>query len=156
MGLQILNKWLKGKTPDEDKLQEYLQSYHYQRGLELYNQGCDADAFEEMKRELDEHPKNGLAHLLVAEIYHRHNVIGTALQACNNALKLLSKEGKAEHIAKAYCIRAEIYRSLNEKDNWRNDALKAIEYDSDYVDAIGELADFYYYNKNYNASVYGI
>lgn len=152
MGFQIF-KWLKGKSSDNDsKLLEYQQSYHYQRGLELNNQGRDADAFEELKRELDEHPKNGLAHLLIAEIHQRHNVIGTALQACNNALNLLLKEGNPEYIAKAYCIRSEVYRSLNERDNWYNDALKAIEYNPDYVDAIGELADFHYYSKDYNAS----
>lgn len=134
------------------KQQEYIQSYHYQRGRELHNQGLDHDAFEELKQELDEHPQNGMAHLLIAEIHFQHNIYGTALQAANNAIKILQETENADFLSQVYYIRGEVYRALNEKDNWYNDIQKSLEYDPNSVDAIGELGDYYYYTKNYNAS----
>ena len=69
------------------KQQEFLQSYHYQRGIELHNQGRDGDAFEEFKLELNEHPENGMAHLMIADIHYQHNVMGTAQTTLLNYCK---------------------------------------------------------------------
>ena len=49
----ILSLFQSAEEKKNLKLQEYMQSYHYQRGVELHNQGRDSDAFEELKLELD-------------------------------------------------------------------------------------------------------
>lgn len=134
------------------KQQEFLQSYHYQRGIELHNQGRDGDAFEEFKLELNEHPENGMAHLMIADIHYQHNVMGTALQAANNAIKLLQETANNDYLSQIYYIRGEIYRALNESDNWQSDILKSLEYNPDSVDALGELGDFYYFRNEYDKS----
>ena len=85
----ILSIFISEEKKQNLKQQEYLQSYHYQRGIELCNQGRDSDAFEEFKHELREHPQNGMAHYQIAHIYYQHGNMGSALEAANNALNYL-------------------------------------------------------------------
>lgn len=139
-----------GIKEDEQKL--YLQSYHYQRAIELRNQSRDGDAFEELKTELQEHPKNGHAHLLIAEIHLDHKVLGTALQACNNALDILLDTEDKDSISRAYYTRCKTQRALGEKEKWLSDAELANEYDANNVDALGELGDYYYYSEDFTSS----
>lgn len=132
--------------------QEYLMSYHYQHGMELHKQDRDADAMEEFERELSTHPENGMAHLMVADIYSQHDVLGTALRAANNALKLLHETANRKYLSQAYYIRGKIYRALNESYNWLKDIKKSLEYNPDNVNALCELGDFYYYKNAYDES----
>ena len=148
----ILSLFQSAEEKKNLKLQEYMQSYHYQRGVELHNQGRDSDAFEELKLELDEHPENGMAHLQIADIHLQHNVIGTALKASNNALEHLKPTGNPEYLSQIYYIRGRVYRALEEKDNWYNDIKNSLYYKPDFVDALGELGDYYFYSEDYDAS----
>ena len=148
----LLSLFQSAEEKKNQKQLEYMQSYHYQRGMELHNQGRDADAFEELKLELNEHPENGMAHLQIAEIHLQHNVIGTALQASNNALEHLRQTGNAEYLSQIYYVRGRVYRALDEKDNWHSDIKNSLFYKPDSVDALGELGDYYYYSGDYDAS----
>lgn len=149
---KVLSLFQSESKRKNSKQQDFLQSYHYQRGIELHNQGRDGDAFEEFKLELNEHPENGMAHLMIADMHYQHNVMGTALQAANNAMKLLQETENGDYLSQIYYIRGEIYRALNEPDNWQSDILKSLEYNPDSVDALGELGDFYYYKNEFDKS----
>lgn len=145
--------WFQSAKKKKNKeLLDYLQSYHYQRGIELYNQGRDADAFEEFKLEKEEHPENGVAYLMIAGIHYRHDAMGGALQAANYAIPIFQATGNAHYLSQTYYIRGQIYRNLRDEKNWYNDIQKSLEYDPDSVDSLGELGDYYYYKGDYDAS----
>ena len=153
MDIANVLSWFQTEAKKKNKQQQdYLHSYHYQRGIELHNQSRDHDAFEELKLELEEHPENGMAHLLIADIHFQHDIFGTALQAANNAIRILQTTENTDFLSQCYYIRGKIYRALNERNNWRKDIRKAIEYNPRSVDSLGELGDYYYYEKDYDAS----
>lgn len=149
---RFLSLFQSAEEKNNQKLQEYMQSYHYQRGVELHNQGRDGDAFEEFKLELDEHPENGMAHLQIADIHLQHNVLGTALKASNNALEYLKQTGNSEFLSQIYYVRGRVYRALEEKDNWFSDIKNSLYYRSNSVDALGELGDYYFYSGDYDTA----
>ena len=61
----ILSLFQSAEEKKNLKLQEYMQSYHYQRGVELHNQGRDSDAFEELVSKLYE--REGKVVILIDE-----------------------------------------------------------------------------------------
>lgn len=130
----------------------FLNSYHYQRALELSREGKDGDAADELNEEFNEHPDNGLAHMLMAEIHKRHNNYGTALKACNKAIYHLSVNGLPMDLAHAYWLRSQVNYSLGDRDSWKSDGEKSVKADSKSVDGWGVLGDYHYYLGQYDKS----
>ena len=86
----------KDKRPD---------SYNYQRGLEAFDAEDYDEAFNYFTKELNDNPKNGYAHTLIALIYYMNDEYGKALNSADQAIKYLPKKDteyqESAHITKA-------------------------------------------------------
>ena len=80
-------------------------SYNYQRGLEAFDAEDYDEAFNYFTKELNDNPKNGYAHTLIALIYYMNDEYGKALNSADQAIKYLPKKDteyqESAHITKA-------------------------------------------------------
>lgn len=88
-------------------------SYNYQRGYEAFDADNYDEAYEYFTRELEDNPKNGYAHTLMAMIYYYNNEYGKAITAVEKAIKYLPKKDN-EYQVFAYVTKAGVYLVLED------------------------------------------
>lgn len=136
----------------KDKRKAFLNSYHHLRALEFYLKEQYKYAADELNEELKEHPDNGFAHWQMAEIHNRQGNYGMALQACNNALKLISDCGTRYDIAHVYWLRSQVHKALNDLFLCKCDAEMCVKINPNSVNGLRELGDYYYDTHWYDKS----
>ena len=127
------------------------KSYNLQRGLELMEGDKYKEAKSYFEKEISEHPKNGLAYLMLAMVQIKESANGFALENVNKAITHLPSKDK-EKLACAYSTRAQIYESLGNKQATLSDlnmAIKLQPKEADYYESRGQ---YYYNEKKYDLS----
>ena len=102
------------------------KSYNLQRGMELMEQKNFAEAKRYLQSEISDHPKNGIAYLMLSLVQTEEGENGFALESVNKALQYISKKDK-EKLAFAYGTRSQIYSRLGEDDKELSDLNMAIK-----------------------------
>ncbi len=89
------------------------ESYNYQRGLEAFQNQDYGEALDYLSRELQDNPKNGYAHTLIAAIHYSNEDYGKSLTAVDLGLKYLPKKD-AEYQTMAYMAKALVQLELED------------------------------------------
>lgn len=139
-----INQFLVRIGLKKDKRKEFLNSYHQLRASELCRNGQYKDAADELNEELKEHPDNGFAYVLMVEIFGRQGNYGMALQACNDALKLIPECGTRYDLAHVYWQRSQMHKALNDRFQCKCDAEMCVKIDPNSVNGLEQLGDYYY------------
>lgn len=126
----------------------YTENYNFQRAMELMGDNEEEEAFNYLKKALQDDENNGYAHAWIGRIYLRHGHYGTALKAVNNAIRCLPDENQAW----LYVIRSRVYRGLQDDACWKRDSETACTLDPKNSHALEELADYYYQKEDYSKS----
>lgn len=139
------------KTEEADSLSPYsmyTENYNYQRAMELLGQDEEEEAFNYLKKALQDDENNGYAHAWIGRIYLRLSHYGMALKAVNNAIRCLPEINQAW----LYVIRSRVYRGLHDDACWKRDAETACSLDPSNSQALEELADYYFQKEEYSKS----
>lgn len=107
--LTQLSVWAKPET-------RRPSSYAFTRGVEAFNNDDYQEAFDWFKKELQDNPNNGYAHLYISALQYGNEEYGRALSSINQALKNISKQDKDSR-AKAYAVLANIYLGIEDTLN---------------------------------------
>ena len=99
-----------GANAQKDKRPD---SYNYQRGLEAFEADNYDEAYHYLTKELDDNPKNGYAHTLMAIVYYMNDEYGKALNSADLAIKYLPKKD-AEYQSNAYISKAGLHLILED------------------------------------------
>jgi clan AA aspartic protease (TIGR02281 family) len=127
-------------------------SYNFQRGLDyLYNDGDYEKALEYFQKELSDNPQNGMAYFWIGVIKGEYKEYGNSLTNLNTAIKHIPAKDKSS-LAKAYCVRALVYKELQEFDKALDDYATAIKHDKNYSEAYQNRGQLLYELKRYDES----
>ena len=133
------------------KAEDYQNSYNYMRALEIVEaDGDDNEAMEYLRKEIDEHPKNGYAYYVLGLICSKNNMLGEAMEHSLKAIELLKKD--KEWITFAYRNQAEIQLMLQHEDEALECWKKALKADAKDVDTYNDRAEYYYQRDMYEES----
>ena len=126
----------------------WLNNYNYRRAMEFLESGDELQAYEYLKKALDEDNGNAYAHALMGHIYLTHQIYGTALDAFNFAIRI---SPESEH-AFFFLERSRVYKGLGKEDERLADIRNSLEINPDYKDALLELAEYHYDHGEYDES----
>ena len=127
------------------------KSYNLQRGMELMEQKNFAEAKRYLQSEISDHPKNGIAYLMLSLVQTEEGENGYALENVNKALQYISKKDK-EKMAFAYATRSQIFNRLGEDEKELSDldmAIKLQPLEGDYYES---RAGYFYRKGDYERS----
>ena len=130
---------------------KYEDSYNYQRGADAYSNENYAESIEYLNKEIEQHPDNERAYIMIAIIRWQNDELGKALTAVNLALKNTPKKDK-EGKANALRIRSRIYQDLNDINSALQNLSEAIMLSPNDEDIYEERAQLYYEIEDYEAS----
>ena len=130
---------------------KHPDTYNYNRGVELLNNGEFEEGIKYLESELSENPKNGYAYIWIgAAEYAQENYSG-ALTIINKGLSLLPKKDK-EYRAFAYDVRARVYYDLGEVDKAIADLNECVALQPEDTDYLEERAQIFYEQEMYDLS----
>lgn len=126
-------------------------TYNYNRGVELLNNGEYDEGVEYLESELSENPKNGYAYIWIGAAEYAQENYSSALTIVNKGLSLLPKKDK-EYRAFAYNLRARLYYELGEGDKAIVDFNECVALQPENTDFLEERAQIYYEREEYELS----
>lgn len=124
------------------------ESYNYQRGIETIQQEKRGEALEYFNKDIAENPKSGYPYMWVSYIYLTNEEYGRALDAANQAIKLLPKKD-IEYLTFAYNYRSKTYLCLEDTVKAIADCTAAIKIDPKNPDHYHDRAQIYYEQDKY-------
>lgn len=126
----------------------YTENYNFRRAMELINQQEEREAFEYLKKAIDDDENNGYAHAWIGRLYFDCGNNSMALKAINNAITMLPGINHEPF----YTLRSRIHRQLGNTESWKNDAEKASEIDATATEPLEELSNYYFEKQMYDES----
>ena len=148
--MKVLNNIINTIMKKTEETIDYLNLEPMQQAKQLYDEGKDNEAYEAFYAIVTEQPENGYAHYYMAMILKRRNLLGEALKAFNNAVKLLQDD--KEWLSFCFTNRARLYESLGDKDQVLLDLEEAIRISPECAYAVGIRARFYQDTEQYDLS----
>ena len=126
-------------------------TYNYNRGVELLNNGEYNEGVKYLESELSENPKNGYAYIWIGVAEYAQENYSRALTIINRGLSLLPKKDK-EYRAFSYDLRARVYYELGEMDKVLKDLNECVALQPEVADYLEERAQIYYEQEMYDLS----
>ena len=126
----------------------YTENYNFRRAMELINQQEEREAFEYLKKAIDDDENNGYAHAWIGRLYFDYGNNSMALKAINSAITLLPGINQEPF----YTLRSRIHRNLGDTEAWKTDAEKASEFDATATEPLDELSNYYFEKQMYDES----
>lgn len=126
----------------------YTENYNYKRAMELIGQNEQKEAFEYLKKAIDDDENNGYAHAWIGRLYYDCGNYSMSLKAINNAISLLPGINQEPF----FTLRSRIHRYLGDDEDWRDDAEKASGFDPSATEPYEELSDYYFGKQMYDES----
>ena len=113
-------------------------TYNYNRGMELLDNGELDEGLEYLEKELADNPKNGYAYSWMAAVYVEKEQYGYAMTYVDKALKYTPKKDK-EYMPMAHAIKSRVHYLLGEMDEAEKQANFMVKNDIDVEFAKDEL-----------------
>ncbi len=133
------------------KAEQLKNSYNFLRAAEIVkNQGDPNEALGYLQQEITEHPKNGYAYSMMADLYLNNNQPGNAIEPVNKAISYLQKD--KEWNTYAYRQRAKINLQLGNDQMALKDWALALKANAKDVKVYSDRAEYYYQNDMYEES----
>lgn len=148
--MKVLNNIINTFMKKTEETIDYLNLEPMQQAKQLYDKGKAKDAYDAFLAIVKEQPENGYAHYYLGMILMRSKLLGDALKAFNNAIKLLQDD--KEWLSFCFANRARLYESLGDKDQVLSDLEEAIRLAPEGGYPIGVRARFYQDTQQYELS----
>ncbi|MDE7414635.1 MAG: tetratricopeptide repeat protein [Muribaculaceae bacterium] len=126
-------------------------SYNYTRGKEAFQNNQYDEAYEWIRKELAENPKNGYAYGILAYIFFTKEEMGRALSALDSSMKFVTSKNKDWHSA-MLVTRSEIQKQLGDTLKALEDMDKAIKINPDEKDLYERRGDILFEIGDYDRS----
>ena len=126
-------------------------TYNFNRGVELVDNGELDEGLKYLYEELKENPKNGYAYVWIASAEYAQEEYSRALTSLNRAINFLPKKDKL-YVSYAYNLRSKVYYALDDMEKAMrdmNECVKLMPEDTDYLE---ERAQYYYEREEYELS----
>lgn len=133
------------------KKEDLKNTYNLRRAIEENERGDRAAEIEFLVKELDEHPKNGYAHLMLGANQTYDGEYSNALSSLNNALKYLPKKDKMLQ-SYAYICRSDLYVCTGDTAQAFEDLAKALAIYPDYEEGYERRGQLYFEMEDYDNS----
>ena len=138
-------------TAVAQKAEQLKNSYNFMRAVEIVNnQGDPNEALGYLQQEITEHPKNGYAYSVIADLYLDNNQPGDAIEPINKAISYLQKD--KEWNTYVYRQRAKINLQLGNEQAALNDWALALKANGKDVNVYSDRAEYYYQKDMYDES----
>jgi tetratricopeptide (TPR) repeat protein len=115
-------------APREQKEQQDLAAFYFERGRRLYDQQQDREAIEELRRSLYLSPYQAQAHLLLGRVYLRTGRFRDAIDALK--ISIWSQDSAAAH-----AVLGEAYLQAKDTSRARTELQKALQLDPELAEA---------------------
>lgn len=129
----------------------YQTSYNYQRGIDAIERNELAEGVDYLQKELQEHPKNGYAHLWIGVAYAYVEDYARSLTALNKAQKYLPQKDR-ENMAWSYKVRAIVNLAIEDTISALKDYTQAIKINPVVPDYYEQRADVLFELARYDES----
>ena len=126
-------------------------TYNFKRAIEAYSVSDNEEALNYLNKELEENPKNGYAHLIIALIKAEEEEYGMALSSLNMAQKLINKKD-TDNMNIVLQTRANTYLELGDTVKALNDLNTAIKLMPENTDNYEKRAEIYYEQNKFDLS----
>ncbi len=126
-------------------------SYNYQRGYEAFQGDDYEEALDYFTRELQDNPKNGFAHALMAVVYYYNDEYGKALNSADQAIKHLPKK-ESEYQVLAHVTKSAVQLVLEDTAQAVSTLTTAIKNFPKESDLYEKRAQVYYELGQYDLS----
>lgn len=148
--MKVLNNIINAIMKKNEETIDYLNLEPMQQAKQLYDEGKAKEAYDAFLAIVKEQPENGYAHYYLGMILMRSKLLGDALKAFNNAIKLLQDD--KEWLPFCFTNRARLYDTLGNKDQVLQDLEEAIRIAPECGYPIGIRARFYQDTQQYDLS----
>ena len=126
----------------------WVNNYNLRRASELMDSGDERQAFEYLKKALDDDPNNAFAHSLIGWIYLQHQVYKTAVSAFSTAIQ---HTPESEH-ADFFVGRSRAYAGLGNEEARFADLRHALDVEPTNTSALVDLAQYHFSHGEYEES----
>lgn len=133
------------------KKDKYKESYNFQRGLECYSESNYSEAYDWLQKELEEHPDNPHAHLILGDVYFKNEMYGEALSTLEKALDKMPKKDKDGRATTLYTM-ATVHLTLCDTVAALDDYARAITINPTDPDLYETRGQIYYELEKYDLS----
>ena len=123
-------------------------TYNYNRGMELLDNGELDEGLEFLEKELADNPKNGYAYSWMAAVYVEKEQYGYAMTYVDKALKYTPKKDKV-YMSMAHAIKSRVHYLLGEMDEAIEHLTQCIALQPEDADAYEQRAQLYYEQEQY-------
>ena len=123
-------------------------TYNYNRGMELLDNGELDEGLEYLEKELADNPKNGYAYSWMAAVYVEKEQYGNAMSYVDKALKYTPKKDK-EYMSMAHAIKSRVHYLLGEMDEAIEQLSECVELQPENTEAYEQRAQLYYEQEQY-------
>ena len=123
-------------------------TYNYNRGMELLDNGELDEGLEYLEKELADNPKNGYAYSWMAAVYVEKEQFGNAMTYVDKALKYTPKKDK-EYMSMAHAIKSRVHYLLGEMDEAIEHLSECVALQPENAEAYEQRAQIYYEQELY-------
>ena len=123
-------------------------TYNYNRGMELLDNGELDEGWEYLEKELADNPKNGYAYSWMAAVYVEKEQFGNAMTYVDKALKYTPKKDK-EYMSMAHAIKSRVHYLLGEMDEAIEHLSECVALQPENAEAYEQRAQIYYEQEQY-------
>lgn len=138
-----------GAFAQKEKAKKY-ETYNYLRGMESVEEEDYSTALSFFQKDVEQNPKSGHAHLMIAISQAALGESGEAMGAVEKAIALLPK--KDEHLADAYELKAHVHLEMEDTISALDDLAQAIKCNPKDVELYQNRGQIYYEQKKYDLS----
>ena len=138
-----------GGFAQKEKAKKY-ETYNYLRGMESLEEDDYSTALSFFQKDVEQNPKSGHAHLMIALSQAALGEQGEAMSAVEKAIGLLPK--KDEHLSDAYKIRAQVHLQMEDTIGALDDLALAIKCNPKELGFYQDRGQIYYEQKKYDLS----
>ena len=133
------------ESPDDPRIDDYLNNRHFARAVDLHGAGKKQRAYKQLIQAFADDNNNCFAFHLLSILFRDCGQLGKALSLINKAIAIMGDNVWPS----MYIDRARIYMSEGFDELWLPDLLRAKELDSSYPDTYFELAHYYTVHHEY-------
>lgn len=134
------------ESPDDPRMDDYLNNCHFSRAVELHEQGKDKRAYNQLIQAFSDDNNNCFAFHLLSILFRDCGQLDKALSLINKAITIMG-----DYVwPSMYIDRARIYMYMGIDELWLPDLQRAKEQDSSYPDTYFELAHYYTIHQEYD------
>lgn len=137
------------ESPDDPRIDDYLNNRHFARAVDLHGAGRNQRAYKQLIQAFADDNNNCFAFHLLSILFRDCGQLDKALSLINKAITIMG-----DYVwPSMYIDRARIYMYMGIDELWLPDLQRAKEQDPSYPDTYFELAHYYTVHQEYDQAI---